>query len=104
MSTNQCILLIFIQSALTQMHYLPSIASTKIVSDHIYLWYLIKFKEILTASQEKDNIFTSNTRQKLLGFAENKVKAKVKVNGKLKDIAVQRDVLGVHAAKLDQAK
>ena len=63
-----------------------------------------EFKDILVGDIAEKNIFTPITRETWKSFEDNKVKAKVKVDGKLKDIASQRDVLGILAAKSDQEK
>ena len=61
-----------------------------------------EFKNILTAGRGDENIFTPITRESWKGFEDTKVKASVKVDGKIKDIASQIDVLGILAAKSDQ--
>ena len=63
-----------------------------------------EFKDILVGDIAEKNIFTPIARETWKSFKDNKVKAKVKVDGKLKDIASQRDVLGILAAKSDEEK
>ena len=63
-----------------------------------------EFKDILTTGRGDENIFTPITRESWKSFEDTKVKASVKVDGKIKDIASQRDVLGILAAKSDQEK
>ena len=62
------------------------------------------FRTILLGDEAEKNIFTPITKESWKGFDENNVKLKLKVEGKIKEIACQKDVLGLLVAKSDQTK
>ena len=58
-----------------------------------------EFKSILSGLDKSKHIFTPIRRSK---WVENSVvKSKIEINGKVADVAIQRDILGILAAKSD---
>ena len=64
---------------------------------------MIGFKDILCNNSSK-NIFSPITREVFKGFSDSNKKTKAKVSGKMQDLSVQKDVLGLLAAKSHECK
>ena len=64
-----------------------------------------EFKTRILGSHEAEKMLFDPIKQtKWIGFSSNAVKATLKVNGKLKDIAAQRDILGLLVANSHTGK
>ena len=57
-----------------------------------------------THLKEKKKLFDPIKQVKWIGFSSNSLKAKVKLNGKIQDVVVQRDILGALVANSHAGK
>ena len=63
-----------------------------------------EFKSILPGLDKSKHIFTPIRRIKRESFESSVVKSKIVINGKVADVAIQSDILGILAAKSDLEK
>ena len=66
---------------------------------------MVKFKERISKNASNKYIFGAIKREKWKGFEDTvKRTTKIKIDGKIKDIVEQKNILGLLAVKSDQSK